>query len=99
MSKISHGRVKRLTAEFRGDDAVEFEILEVTLRMAEVARTKPDADTLMVRIAFKALNRVIAEYCSKTGIRYPTYKAVSQYLDEAAGKDAAESNIVSLPSG
>lgn len=98
MSKIPHGRVKRLTTEFRGDDAVDFEILEVTLRLDEVARTKQDADALLIRLAFKALHKAIAEYCGDTGVRYPSYKDVSRYLDAGGGADDNEGpKVVSLP--
>jgi hypothetical protein len=36
----AHGRLKRLHAEFRGDEAVEIDMLEVILRMGEISRTR-----------------------------------------------------------
>ena len=59
MNKLTHGRMKRIHAEFRGDEAIEIELLEVSLRMAEVARTKVETDTRLVRLALKALARTI----------------------------------------
>lgn len=82
MNKVSHGRLKRINAEFRGDEAVEIDILEVMLRMGEVARTRIESDTKLVRLALKALDRVIADCCGRTGQRYPTYSMLVKYLDE-----------------
>lgn len=82
MATVNQGRVKRIHAEFRGDEAVELEILEVMLRMGEVSRTRIDIDTKMVHLAFKALERMIADFASRTGQRYPTYLMLSKHLDE-----------------
>jgi hypothetical protein len=75
--------VKRIHAEFRGDDAVELDILEVSLRLGDVARTRIEADTLMTRLAYKALCRCVEEYARKSGQRYPTYRMLLAYLDAA----------------
>jgi hypothetical protein len=81
VNRLTHGRVKRIHAEFRGDEAVELDILEVTLRLGDVARTRIEADTVLTRLAYKALYRSIEEYCRKTGQRYPTYRTLLGYLD------------------
>ncbi len=98
MDKLMHARIKRLHAEFRGDEAVEIELLEVTLRMGDVARTRVEADTMLARLAFKALMRAIDEYCNKTGIRYPPYRALLGYLSERSegGGEPVASHIVKL---
>lgn len=73
------------------------DILEVVLRMGEVARTRIEADTMVMRLALKALDRLIAEYCRETGTRYPSYKALSRHLAGGASETAAdESNVVNL---
>ena len=82
MSTVNHGRLKRIHAEFRGDEAVELDILEVMLRMGEVSRTRIECDTKLVRLALKALDRVIADYCARTGQRYPVYPALVKFLEE-----------------
>jgi hypothetical protein len=97
MSVSSHGRVKRIHAEFRGDEAVEIDILEVMLRMGDVSRTRIEGDTRLVRLALKALDRVMAEYTNKTGQRYPSYIVLMKYLDELEGSAPAETRVVSLP--
>jgi hypothetical protein len=97
MSSGNHGRVKRINAEFRGDEAVDVDILEVTLRMGEVARSRLESDTRLVRLALKALDRAMAEYCARSGQRYPTYVLLSKFLDERGAAIEAESaRVVSM---
>ena len=97
MSIVSHGRIKRVNAEFRGDEAVEIDILEVMLRMGEVSRTRIDCDTKLVRLALKALDRAILDYCGRTGQRYPTYSLIVKHLDEREAPAQAEpARVISM---
>lgn len=97
MNTGSHGRIKRVNAEFRGDEAVEIEILEVMLRMGEVSRTRIECDTKLVRLALKALDRAVADYCGRTGQRYPTYSVLVKHLDEREAPVQAEpARVVSM---
>jgi hypothetical protein len=43
VNKLTHGRVKRIHAEFRGDDAIELDILEATLRLGDVVSIAKEA--------------------------------------------------------
>lgn len=97
MNTVNHGRLKRIHAEFRGDEAVEIDILEVMLRMGDVSRTRIDCDTKLVRLALKALEHAVADYCAKTGQRYPGYPALVKYFDEREAPAQAEAGrVVSL---
>lgn len=97
MASLNQGRIKRIQAELRGDAAVELEILEVMLRMGEVARTRVECDTKLVRLALRALDRVIGDYCAKTGQRYPTYALLAAHLDERDAAAPAEApRVVSM---
>jgi hypothetical protein len=98
MNRITHGRIKRIHAEFRGDEAVEIELLEVTLRMSDITRSRIDADTQLVRLALKALRRAMDDYCVQSGSRYPPYGALLTYLSgEAADAPAPEdARVVNL---
>ena len=97
MNMVNHGRLKRIHAEFRGDEAVEIDILEVMLRMAEVSRTRMDCDTKLVRLALKALEHAVADYCAKSGQRYPGYPALVKYLDEHGAPPPTDAGrVVSL---
>jgi hypothetical protein len=98
MNRFGHGRLRRITAELRGDEAVAIDILEVSLRMGEVARTRIETDTLLVRLSLKALDNVIVQCCHETGARYPSYKALLRYLEGQPDHAAADdSKIVNLP--
>jgi hypothetical protein len=97
VASLNQGRIKRIQAELRCDAAVELEILEVMLRMGEVSRTRVECDTKLVRLALKALDRVITDYCARTGQRYPTYGVVASHLEERDGGTQAESpRVVSM---
>jgi rubrerythrin len=97
MAGAVHGRVKRINAEFRGDEAVEIDILEVALRMADVARTRAECDTKLVRLALRALDRTITQYCSRTAQRYPGYAALARFMDEQEATEQAEpARVVSM---
>ena len=96
VNRLGHGRVRRIAAEFRGDEAVELDILEVSLRMGEMARTRIEADTMLVRLALKALDNAIADYCRKTGSRYPSGKMLMRYLDHLPDDITDDPKVVSL---
>ena len=97
MGTVNHGRIKRIHAEFKGDEAVEIDILEVMLRMGEVSRTRIECDTKLVRLALKALDRAIADYCGRTGQRYPTYPVLVKFLDEREAAEQSETaRVVSM---
>jgi hypothetical protein len=98
MNRFGHGRLRRITAELRGDEAVAIDILEVSLRMGEVARTRIETDTMLLRLALKALDSVIVQCCRETGSRYPSYKALLRYLDGQPDDAAAvDAKVVNLP--
>lgn len=101
MSKLTYGRTKRISAEFRGDEAIDIELLEVKLRLGEVARTRFEADTHLIRLALQALVRSMEDYCEQTGARYPSYRVLRGFLaGEAeaipAADDTANPRIVNL---
>jgi len=65
--------------------------------MGEVARSRIESDNRMVRLAFKALERMIADYSGRTGQRYPTYLMLTKHLDEREAPAPAEpSRVVSI---
>jgi hypothetical protein len=62
--------------------------LQSILRSGGTPRGRAESDTALVRqalllqLALKALDRVIAEYCGATQGRRPSYDALAQYLEE-----------------
>jgi len=87
MNTGSHGRVKRSGSGSCSDEAADIDALEVMLRSGKVSRARVESDTRLVRqalllqLALKALDWVIADYCWGTGQRDPSYSALAQYLD------------------
>ena len=55
------------------------------------------SDTVVTRLAFKALYRCIEEYSRKSGERYPTYRSLLAYLEGAPIETEAEgARVVSI---
>lgn len=97
MANPDQGWVRRVHAEFRGEEATKLEILEVMLRMGEVSCTRIDTDTRMVRLAFRALERVIGEFSARTGLHDPSYLMLSRHLEEwDAAPQAEPAQVVSM---
>lgn len=72
--------VRRVSAEYFGDDAVDLEIMEVTLGLNRNSRNKGDRDTKLMKIAFSALRRAIEQYRMETGERYPDFDTFASWL-------------------
>lgn len=73
---------RRISAELRGDNAVEADMLETILRIHEIGRTKVERDSMLVQLAIMSLGRVVTEYRQKTGKRFPTAQDIEAYLHE-----------------
>ena len=87
MTTIGFGRVKHAGDEFRNDAERNAGLLRsVSQRSASPGRSG-EKDTvvrqaLLLQLALKALDRVIADYCSRARGRRPSYAALAQYLEE-----------------
>jgi hypothetical protein len=71
---------RRISAELTGDSAVEADVLETALRIADVARTKGERDTALITLAMMALSREKARFTSETGKRYPSYQELLDHI-------------------
>ncbi|MEY2335192.1 hypothetical protein [Acidithiobacillus ferrianus] len=65
--------IRRVSAEFSGDDAVDLEIIEVSLGLSRITRSKSERDTKLMQVALAALRKVIEQYRSESGERYPEF--------------------------
>jgi len=65
--------IRRVSAEFSGDDAVDLEIIEVSLGLSRATRSKSERDTKLMQVALAALGKVIEQYRSERGERYPEF--------------------------
>ncbi len=65
--------IRRVSAEFSGDEAVDLEIIEVSLGLSRITRSKSERDTKLMQVALAALRKVIEQYRSEIGERYPEF--------------------------
>lgn len=88
MSTVPFGRLKRRPSGDRSPSGMSGKLLEAILRSGGTPGERGESDAALVRqallleLALKALDRVIAEYCGATDGRRPSYAALAQYLDE-----------------
>ena len=72
--------VRRVSAEFIGDEAVDLEIIEVSLGLSRVTRSKSERDTKLMQVALAALGKVIEQYRLESGERYPEFGDFAAWL-------------------
>lgn len=72
--------VRRVSAEFVGDEAVDLEIIEVSLGLNRISRSKSDRDTKLMQVALASLKNSIEQYRSKSGERYPEFGNFAAWL-------------------
>ena len=65
--------IRRVSAEFSGDDAVDLEIIEVSLGLSRITRSKSERDAKLMQVALAALGKVIEQYRLESGERYPEF--------------------------
>lgn len=89
MSTVGFGRLKRRASGYRSTSGTSGNFLKAILRSGGAPRENAESDAalrqaLLLQLALKALDRVIAEYCGATR-RRPSYAALAQYLEEREG--------------
>jgi len=89
MSTVGFGRLKRrVSGDHRSGSGTGGNFLKTILGSGGAPSERAESDTalvrqaLLLRLALKALDRVIAEYCDATHGRPPSYAALAQYLEE-----------------
>jgi hypothetical protein len=87
MSTLGFGRLKRRHGGHRNHTGTSGNFPKIIPRSGATPREHAESDTallrqaLLLQLALKALDRVIAEYCGATR-RRPSYAALAQYLEE-----------------
>lgn len=72
--------LRRISAELRGDDAVEADMMETMLRIHEIGRTKVERDSALVRLAMMALGRAVEDCRKATGKRFPSAQDIETFV-------------------
>ena len=86
MSTIGFERLKRRSGGHRSHSGTSGNFLKAILRSGGTPPERAESDSalrqaMLLQLALKALDRVIAEYCGAQG-RRPSYAALAQYLEE-----------------
>ena len=108
MSTIGFERLKRRSGGHRSHSGTSGNFLKAILRSGGTPPERAESDSalrqaMLLQLALKALDRVIAEYCGAQG-RRPSYAALAQYLEErerelepvAAGGTGVKAEIPAL---
>lgn len=82
--------IKKITASFIGDEAIELELLEKSLRLDKQFKTKSERDNHFISLALDALGKCIADCSMSLLTKYPSYNEVKQYLAHEQAKVAKE---------
>ena len=69
---------KRISAELTDDDAIKLDILYTTTRLNGIP--KKDADRMFCEIATLSVEKAIESYRRETGVQYPSYDQLRDYL-------------------
>jgi hypothetical protein len=74
--------IKKITATFTGEDAIELELLEKSLRIDKLAKSKSERDNLFFSLALAALQKTIDSYNKAYQLKYPSYEQIKDYLQK-----------------
>lgn len=72
---------RRVCADFTGDEAVDLEILEVSLGIGRIAKSKSDKDAYLLKAAVLALSNAINRYRQVTDRKYPDYNEIVSWME------------------
>jgi hypothetical protein len=72
--------IKKIIATFTGEDAIELELLEKSLRIDKLAKSKSERDSLFFGLALIALQKTINTYNKEHQLKYPSYEQIKNYL-------------------
>lgn len=65
-----------------GEEAIELELLEKSLRIDKLAKSKSERDNLFFGLALDALQKTIHSYNKAHQVKYPSYNQIKAYLDK-----------------
>ena len=80
MKNIVGVPVRRVSAEIFGDQAVDLEIMEVSLGLNRATRSKGDRDAKLMKLALAALRKAVSQYSTENRVRYPELGEFSEWL-------------------
>lgn len=99
MKDIAGVPVRRVSAEIFGDQAVDLEIMEVSLGLNRVTRSKGDRDAKLMKLALAALRKAVSQYSTENRVRYPELGEFSEWLgiQPETAEDVPEPEVTNQP--
>lgn len=99
MKNIAGVPVRRVSAEIFGDQAVDLEIMEVSLGLNRATRSKGDRDAKLMTLALAALRKAVSQYSTENRVRYPELSEFSEWLgiQPETAEDAPEPEVTAHP--
>lgn len=73
--------MRRVSADFSGDAAVELEMLEARIGITRAAKNKGERDSLLMALAVHALKNRVEAFVEESGQNYPDFDQIAQWLD------------------
>lgn len=99
MKNVAGVPVRRVSAEIFGDQAVDLEIMEVSLGLNRATRSKGDRDAKLVTLALAALRKAVSQYSAENRVRYPELGEFSEWLgiQPERSEDAQMTEVAAHP--
>lgn len=99
MKNIAGVPVRRVSAEIFGDQALDLEIMEVSLGLNRATRNKGDRDARLLTLALAALRKAVSQYSTENRVRYPELGEFSEWLGihHENAEDATEQEMATSP--
>lgn len=73
--------MRRICADFHGNDATELDLLEVRLGIHRAARSKGERDAALMELAIFSLKKHLDAYSGMIGDQYPDYQSLAGWLE------------------
>jgi hypothetical protein len=72
---------KRISLELKGDDVIKADILETSLQLNRLSRSKSERDAELVSLGLSALEFVMMQVSKESGKKYPSAQDVRSFLN------------------
>lgn len=79
--------IKKLTATYTNDDAIDLEILEKSLRFDKNYKLKTERDAAFIALAMDALRFVIEDYKRLLKVKYPSHEDIALFVKKKLDKN------------
>jgi len=72
--------IKKISATYLGDEAIGVDLLEKSMRVNKLFRSKAERDTALVSLGLSALKYCAEVYKKQHSVKYPSYEDILNFL-------------------